>query len=277
VITRVSRLHRAHVMRRLAFFAFAVACTLIAARPVPARAQSIERIWSSANEAYFHGDVAQAALQYQRLVDAGVHDPDVYFNLGVAEGRQGHLGKAALYFERSLWLRPGDETAEHELAAARGTLARGQAEREGEATVQARPPLIEALVRPLSADFLAGAVLLFDILLFALLLARRFSRNEPLRLGLAIAWPLCALLLIAAGIGLAVKNDTFREGGAAVVLREGAELREGPDAAAQVRAAAHEGDSARMSRRESGFVHVQLSGGARGWINSKDIGTVRPD
>jgi hypothetical protein len=206
-----------------------------------------------------------------------VHDPDVYFNLALAEARLGHLGKAVLYFERSSWLRPNDETAEQELAAARGTLAGRRAEREGEATMQARPPLIEALVRPFSANALAGLVLLLDVLVFGLLLLRKSSRREPLRFGLAIAAPLLALLLLVAGAGLLVKNDTWREGAAAVVLREGAELREGPDGAAQVRQAAHEGDSARVSRRESGFVHVQLAGGARGWISDKDVGVVRPD
>jgi hypothetical protein len=255
-------------------FAFALCC---AAPAAAARAQSVERIWSGANEAYFHGDVAAAARQYHVLVDAGVHDPDVYFNLALAEARQGHLGLTVLYLERSLWLRPGDETAEQELAAARSALAAKRAERDGEATMQARPPLIEALVRPLSANLLAGWLLALDVLVFALLLVRKSSRHETLRFGLAVAVPLLSLLLIACGVGLAVKNDALRDGAAAIVLREGAELREGPDGAAQIRQQAHEGDTARAFRHEAGFARVQLSSGARGWIKDKDIGAVRPD
>lgn len=255
----------------------ALACALLGLPATRVHAQTLEHIWTAANAAYFRGDIASAAEQYQRLVDAGVQDPDVYVNLALAHARLAHLGKAVLYFERSLWLRPGDAAVEQELAAARTELGKRQAEREGEATMQARPPLAEALVRSFSVDLLAWLVLVLDVLFFATLLLRKFSKNEPQRLGLAVAAPLLALLAITAGAGLAVKTETFREGHAAIVVRDGAELREGPDAAAQVRATAREGDAARLSRGEGGFVHVQLAGGARGWMNAKDLGTIRPD
>jgi hypothetical protein len=242
----------------------------------PARAESLERIFGSANEAYFHGDLAKAAAQYQRLVDASVQDPDVYFNLGLARARLGQLGAAVLCFERSLWLRGGDEMVEAELTAVRARLGGRRAEREGEATVQARPPMAQALVRPLSADSLAWSLIACNAVFFALLLIRPRVRWEAWRLGMAIAIPLVALLLVGSGLGLAVKTGVFAQGGNAIVLREGAQLREGPDAQAQVRTVAHEGDGARGSEREGAFVHVQLATGARGWIDQRDIGTIRP-
>jgi hypothetical protein len=143
--------------------------------------------------------------------------------------------------------------------------------------MQARPPLFEALVRPLSADLLACLLLTLDALLFGLLLARTRVKREAVRLGLAISLPLLGLLLLAAASGLLVKLEAFKDGSAAIVVRDGAELREGPDPHAQVRAAAHEGQTARLLRREEGFAHVQLEGGERGWMNVKDIGAIRPD
>jgi hypothetical protein len=245
--------------------------------PGPARAESLERIFANANEAYFHGDLARAAAQYQRLVDASVHDPDVYFNLGLTHARLGQLGAAVLCFERSLWLRAGDEMVEAELSAVRAKLGGRRAEREGEATVQARPPMAQALVRPLSADFLAWSLIACNVLFFTLLLIWPRIRWEAWRLGLAIAIPLVALLLVGSGLGLCVKTGVFAQGGSAIVLREGAELREGPDPRAEVRARAREGEGARGSRREGKFVHVQLAEGPRGWIDQRDIGTIRPD
>ena len=98
-----------------------------------------------------------------------------------------------------------------------------------------------------------------------------------MRLGLAISLPLLGLLLLATAVGLAVKTDAWNEGRAAIVLRDGAELREGPDEHAQVRTKAHEGQAARLSRSEGGFVHVQLQGGDRGWMKNADLGTIAPD
>jgi hypothetical protein len=263
--------------RRWSALAGALSCwASLVMMPGPARAESLERIFANANAAYFRGDLAKAAAQYQRLVDASVQDPDVYFNLGLTRARLGQLGAAVLCFERSLWLRAGDAMVESELSAVRARLGGRRAEREGEATVQARPPMAQALVRPLSADFLAWALLACNALLFVLLLVRPRVRWEAWRLGLAIAIPLVALLLVGSALGLAVKTGVFAEGESAIVLREGAELREGPDGKAQVRAVAHEGDGARSSQREGAFVHVQLAAGARGWIDQRDIGTIRP-
>jgi tetratricopeptide (TPR) repeat protein len=251
-------------------------CWTLLAASAPARAESLERIFANANAAYFHGDLVRAAAQYQRLVDASVHDPDVYFNLGLTRARLGQLGAAVLCFERSLWLRAGDEMVEAELSAVRAKLGGRRAEREGEAMVQARPPMAQALVRPLSADLLAWSLIVCSVLFFALLTIWPRIRSEAWRLGLAIAIPLIALLLAGSALGLAVKTGAFAEGGAAIVLREGAELREGPDPQAEVRARAHEGDGARGSRREGTFVHVQLAAGPRGWIDQRDLGTIRP-
>ena len=64
-------------------------------------AQSLDRLFAAGNEAYFRGDYARAAANYERLVEAGVHDPDVYFNLATANARSGRYGRAVLFFERS--------------------------------------------------------------------------------------------------------------------------------------------------------------------------------
>lgn len=263
-------------MKRAAI-ALAFSLVTVAWSAPRAQAQSIERIFSAANEAYFRGDLKRAVEQYERLVDAGVHDPDVYFNLATAHARLGQLGRAVFYFERELWLEPGDEAAEQELAQARAVLGRRRAERDGQAMLQARPPLVEALVRPLSADLLAGWLLAFDVLLFGLLLLRRQAKREAVRLGLTISVPLVGLLLLASAAGLLVKTEAGKDGRAAVVLRDGAELREGPDEHAQVRAAAHEGQAARLLRREGNFARVQLEAGERGWMQKQDLGIIRPD
>lgn len=259
----------------------AAACTLclamFAAFAPHARAQSIERIFSAGNEAYFRGEFDEAVRHYERLAEAGVHDADVYFNLATARARLGDLGHAVLYFERCLWLRASDEGCGEGLTASHAALGKQRAERDGEATVQARPPLTEALVAPLSADGLGLAVLVLDVLFFAALFARTRARRDGLRLGLTIALPLIALVLLTSGAGLALKARALSSGEPAIVLRDEAEVREGPDPNAQVRANAHEGDRAQVIRREGSFARIALSQGVHGWINNRDIEQIRPD
>jgi tetratricopeptide (TPR) repeat protein len=242
-----------------------------------ARAESLESIFNAGNEAFFRGDFDAAIGRYEALRSAGVHDPDVELNLATAHARKGQLGRAVLGFERALWLRPGDDAAEDGLLAARNLLAKGRADREGEAELRTRPPLAEALVRPFSADALALCALFLSTLSVACFAALGATRRSGVKLALAIAAPLAALGLLMVGGGLLVKLEVLREGEAAIVLEEGAPLREGPDDRAQVRKKALEGQAARILRREGRHVETVLETGARGWMDSKDLGRLRPD
>jgi tetratricopeptide (TPR) repeat protein len=260
--------------------ALRIACLAAACAPcafaLPARAQRLEDTFASANAAAYRGDWDEAARQYEHLLDARVDDPDVHFDYAVAQAHRGELGRAVLGFERALRLAPGDATVREALAQALSALGHRRAEREGEATVRTRPPLAQALVRPFSENLLAWLVLAFDVLLFALLTARRYARTEATRVGLAIAWPLAALACVAASAALLVKTEAFAEGRAAVVVRDGAELREGPADSARVRDTVQVGAYARLIEHEAGFARIRVDH-RTGWMREGDVGSLRPD
>ncbi|MDH5673340.1 MAG: hypothetical protein OEZ06_14395 [Myxococcales bacterium] len=255
----------------------ALAALLLSALCQPAAARSLQEQFKAANDAYFQGDFERAASHYLALVEAGVHDPDLYFNLATTEAHRGRLGHAILYFERSLWLEPGDGAAERGLEAARRILARRWAEAEGEATVRTRPPLSAALLRPLSADLLAWLLLVCNALFFGCLLVRSRLEAEAVRLGLTIAAPILALLTLLSGLGLLAKLDRFEAGQAAIVVAADAQLLEGPHGRAKGRGRAREGQPARTLSREGDFVRVRMAGGAAGWLPVADVHTIRPD
>jgi hypothetical protein len=244
---------------------------------VPAQAQRIEQLFATGNAAYFQGEFKTAAARYQQLVDAGVRDPDVFFNLGVAQARLGALGRAVWYFQRAQELSPDDPELSTALATARAALGKRRAEAQGEATIETRPPLRQALVQPYRENTLAVLVLVLEALFFGLLMARSVLRSETLRAGAAMLAALSFLGLGAAASGLAVKRGLFDDGQPAVVLRDGAELREGPDSHARSRGLAHEGQSARVLRRDAAFVRVRLAGGAEGWLRGSDLGLLAQD
>jgi hypothetical protein len=253
-----------------------LACTLFLSWPEPCAAQSLDALFRDGNAAYFRGDFDAAGRAYDRLIEAGVLDADVFFNAATAHARKGELGHAVLGFERCLWIRASDDGCEQGLRAAQAEIGKQAASRAGEATVRARPPLSEALVRSFSADVLAALLLLLDIGLFALLFARGRVARESVELGLTLAAPITALLLLAAGAGLAVKTGLFDEGPAAVVLRE-TPLLEGPDPRAQVRGQAQPGLRGTLGARQGGYLEAHLEGGLRGWVKASDLGRIRSD
>jgi hypothetical protein len=239
-----------------------------------AHAEALADVFRTANEAYFRGDFKAAVQNYERLVDAGVRDPDVYFNLGIAKARLDELGSAILNLERAARLRPGDSETTAALETARATLGKRLAQAKGEAMVEAKPPLSEALVRSVHEDTLAIALLVFDVLFFGLLLAYPRVKTDAQRNTAAVAAAACGVLLVISGTGLFLKRGGHTEGRGGVVVREGAELREGPDRHARQRATAHEGVSARVLGRDGDFVRVKIPGGAEGWMARRDIGLI---
>ena len=262
--------------RRTAVATLLSVAAFLALPAAEASAQPMAELFARANDAFYAGDHARAAAGYEALLDAGVDDPDVTFNLACAHASTGAWGRAIWQFERTLLLRPGDEDAARGLEKARGALGRRQARDRGEAMVETRPPFRQAVVRRFSVEMLAWLLASLNALFFGALILRRFTRAETARLFLAIAAPLLGLLVAVAALGLAFKIDAFEEGEAAIVLDEDVALHEGPDERTPLRVSGSEGTRARLLGREGTFARVRLATGAEGWANAASIGTLGP-
>lgn len=239
----------------------------------PAQAQRLDAVFEAGNQAYYRGDFAGAIARYRTLLEAGVDDPAVTYNLATAHARLGHYGQAIRFYERTLRIAPGDEAAEQGLDRARRALGERQAAKEGEA-LQHRRSFGEAMVRGVSEPSLAWLLVVSNLVLFGLLIAWRFVRAETGRLSLGIAIPIAAVLVVLSATGLAIERGVFREGEAAIVVREDASLREGPDAHATVRGEVSEGSPARILDRQGRWVRVKLPGDRQGWMDARDVGAI---
>ncbi len=248
--------------------AVSLACT------TPASAQRLDEIFAEANAAIFAGDAEAAITGYERLVAAGVVDPDVSYNLAVAHGRAGHYGEAIRWFEKSLAESPGNDDAEEGLSEVRSALGRRQAARDGEALIENKPPFAEALVRPFSRSVLAGVVLGLEVLFFGLLVLFGRTPHENRRLAYGITAPLIAVMLAGAAYGLLVKAGFTTDGEPAIIVTEDAPVREGPHPQAEERATAREGERAYIVGRDGDWVQVRLPEGRRGWLSQNDVGAL---
>lgn len=264
-------------MKRL-LVALVLGLTLLAS----ARADSLPALFSRGNAAFARGDHAEAVRAYEALIEAGVDDPDVAFNLASAHASLGQYGQAIRYFERTLRLAPRDDEARSGLSRARDALGERQAQARGEAIVIDRPPMTEALFAWLTADTLAGALLLTTWLAVGLwlvlrrikALARGDARTEAISLGLGIAAALSAALAVISAIGLGAKADWGRDGSRAVVLRESSALREGPDDRARLLGELAEGEQVRVLAREGMFARIVARGRQTGYVRGDSVGEI---
>lgn len=82
-------------------------------------AQDIESLMQSGNENFQNKRFENAIENYQSILKQGFISPELYYNLGNSYFRVGELGKAILYYEKSLKLSPGNDDAAYNLKIAR--------------------------------------------------------------------------------------------------------------------------------------------------------------
>lgn len=245
--------------------------TIGAAQASPAKA-SLTEIFEAANIAASQGDYAAAIGNYRTLIEAGVADPDVYFNLATAYAQSADYPRAILNYERSLTLAPGDDKAEANLREAERRLEEQRAEAEGEATIRRGSSAGDLVYAGLPEDTLAYGLLAGDLVFFGCLawmwLARRRSR------WLYASLVASSLVFVFSAIGLGQKAGMFRDGPRAVALGDRVALREGPYPQAQVRGQARGGDRGVAVDRDGEFVKLRLVDGEEGWAPVSSVGLI---
>ena len=258
-------------------FAVALMVSLLAAgaSAETAARSSLREVFEAANLSASRGDYETAIGGYQKLVEAGVRDADVYFNLATASAQAGDYPRAILNYERALELRPTDDQAEENLRAAEKTLEERRAEAEGEATIQRSSSMGDAIYAPFTGDALAVTLIVANSVFFGCLAWIWATRQRRGRLlGLAIG---AGLLLGFSALGLGVKAGLFRDGLRAVAIDDRVILREGPDEDARVRGEARGGDRAEVLAIDRDFVKLRVISGAEGWAGAGSVGLVDPD
>ena len=217
-------------------------------------------LYNEANALYRAGDFESARSRYLEAVSAGAQDARLYYNLGNACFKAGHIGDAVLWFERARRLEPRDEDIRANLDFVNAV----KQDRETEEPNALWGALVAAIGFPTINEL---CVLLAVLAAAAVALsAWRLLRPQPAR------GPLLAMTFSTAGaaglVALLLAGRIYAQEStteAVVVVRE-ATARSGPDAAQTAVFVIHEGTKVQLSRREAGWALVRLPSGPLGWL-----------
>jgi len=236
----------------------------------------LQETFERGNEAFAMGNYDEAVSAYEELVELGVWDADVFYNLGTTYARMGRLGEAILNLERALIIDPGHDEALDNLRTVRRALARRRTEAGEDADLDPPRSFWMNLLNRITPGQVAVPFIICYVALFVILGARRLTERELSRLVLLIV----ALILGAAvvvGGGLVMSKAVFdEEVHEAIAVREGeARLREGPGDRFRGSVTAYEGDRLRVIDHEGGWLHLRDSSGQEGWGRVEDFGELR--
>lgn len=228
------------------------------------------RLFDEAGDLYEQGDFAGAAGRYRRLVEAGVADAVVLYNLGNCLYRLGRTGPAILAYEKAAVLDPGDSDLQENLEFVSSQIVDHVKESEaGEGPLAAlwawhgrwSPAVITSL-------FLA-AWLFFNACL-AVIIITHWPWWRHLA-GYALTMALVMVFLTGTALGLLVyRRDTVVHG---IVLSAPVNLQSGPGRGKTL-TTVHEGLKVRVQDAHGDWLKVLLPNGLQGWVPGRVVGIV---
>ncbi len=206
----------------------------------------------------------EAAAKFQLLVDAGLRNGKLYYNLGNAYLESGQVGRAILDYRRAQELIPDDGRLMANLRYAR-SLRRNQLTDSGERA------FLETLFfwhygTSARARFIVAVA--FYLAFWAFLVAKLFVPRLHWR------WAIipCFIGWVVLGTSVAVTTIQQSTRLSGVVVADNVIVRKGNGEGfePQFKEQLHEGVEFDVLERRSNWLHIQLPDGKTGWISARD-------
>ena len=237
-----------------------------------AQAPSPTDLMAEANAQYERGEYADAAQQYEALIDGGYEDATLYYNLGNAYFKNDDLGRAVLNYLRAEELSPRDADIRANLDLARGR-AVDQVESGGES-------LIASVSNVARRWMTVGEMSVISLLLWVasalaigtLIVWRAVPRRTAVRNGaiVASAATLLSLLLLLSMLYANPNDDS------AVVVESTVNVVSGPGEQYETEFTLHSGAQVRLVDSRQGWVRIALPGDdLQGWAPSNAVEGLR--
>ena len=220
--------------------------------------------FEEANAAYADGRYADAAAQYQAMIDE-TPDAVLYYNLGNAQFKQGELAQAILNYERALRLRPNYPDAKYNLAFAQSRITDNIVEQDF---------FLSAWARAIRNNLHERTWLILSISLFLLalvgILLFLLGREPWLRkTAFHIAWIALFFSLIAGlNAGSLHKRDTLRN--EAIITQGVVNAKSSPDRSGTDLFTIHEGTKVTIRETLGEWCNIRV-GNNEGWIKQQNM------
>ena len=235
--------------------------------PAGLRAEAYpDSLWTAGVASYENGDWSGAASSWTAVESLGLRSPELYYNLGNACFKMGETGRAILYYERALKMKPSYSAAKFNLEFARAaTIDRIETVPEFFLKTWTR-----AVCKSISADawaviFLVSFALVLSCALVFLLGRRTTSRKAAFFAGIA----LLLVCLGSFGFGFGAKADACKAD-RAVVIRSVSGVKSSPSGGTDL-FILHEGTELKLLDSVGNWLNIELADGRQGWMNASDV------
>jgi len=216
-----------------------------------------------ANDLYENNKFQQAADSYESLIQRGLNNGYLYYNLGNTYIRLGKIGPAIRNYIRAKKLIPRDENLQANLIFAI------QQTRD-----KIPPPTYSALstfffwVNDLNINENINLAKTVNLIFWVILTAWFYFRSEVLRLARNSFLAILLLAFVAVGVKLHLESNSKT----AVVLAKIVDVKSGLDPSNVTLFQLHEGALVTITKEKRGWFEVRLDPKQKGWVPKDVVG-----
>lgn len=224
---------------------------------------SKEQLFSMANLSFANGQYDEAIEGYTGIVNKGVRNPDVYYNLGNAYVKTGDAGRAILNYERSLELAPGNDDVAYNLSLVRKQISTDETSDSGNF-------LSGIITLNKSADMMS---FFYAMAFLALSLRALSSKDEFKKKLVKLSRAFALITIFFTGIG-AIQIYNQESTNFAIVISEKAPVFEVPMGKGEAIASINTGAKVTVLDEDNNWLKISTTNGLVGWVQSETTGLI---
>ncbi|MFC1850090.1 tetratricopeptide repeat protein [candidate division CSSED10-310 bacterium] len=249
---------------------FSIICILIIILATPTFAQDPMELFRSGNKAYENGKYDQAIQSYSSIVNAGLQNAHVYYNLGNAYFKKGNLASAILFYEKARKFAPRDQDINQNLKFALAQ-TRDKIEKANKSIVFAFFKTIHDYfsLNEWTIFFTILVNLLFLLFIFRLLLKSPLLRDINFYFLVITSCLLCVTLIF-----FAVKISSTLYTTRAVIMEAQIDVHSGPAKTYTTLLKVHEGTRLEIILESKDWFQVRFDNGYVGWLPKNTVALI---
>jgi len=230
-------------------------------------AQTPEDVFQRGNELYRAGRFNEAVTEFASIARQGYVSAPLYFNLGNASFRSGDIAHAILWFERASRLDGGDPDIEFNLRLANSKII----DRIEPVPELFLIGWMRSLSTVTSLSTTIVLLLVAWTLVFAQLAAINLIGSSPLTT--VFRWGILAALVVVLvfGVVFGLQMNQASDRSQAIVIARSVTAKNSPDPQSVDAFVIHEGLKVRVSDSVGDWAKITLADGKVGWIKSGEF------
>ena len=224
---------------------------------------------TTANSAYQEQNYQKAEKEYLKLVNEGVKNYELFYNLGNTCFKLNDIGNARLYYEKAAKFKPLDEELKENI-----TMLLASIKDKEEVERSFIEMMLHKIYYAFSINLLGVFVVIFFILMMAFIVLLIMSRSPVLKRIIKIFLVIFAVIFFLVTVIEIMRIRDFYADNNAVILNEVVIAYSGPSEDFPQIFTIHEGLKVSIERFDNDWVLIKLPSGNGGWILNSALGII---